>query len=172
MSNDRPAQFGWKRAAELGLSFRPMAKGDLLFSGLVYAASRKPQLAELPWSDAQKALFLLLTFRAQHAYFRREYPEADWMVVMDRVNEIGRLFLDCEPEAEHHRIIDLSFLPRHHGHGYEEAVLRDLMDEAAAAGKPLAAEIEKQGAAIELYRQLGFVTIEDRGDYDLLRWKP
>src|SRR3954467_15562216 len=106
MSDERPARFGWKRVAEHGLSFGLMTNDDLLFAGLVYNSMRKPHVAELPWSDAEKAMFLLLTFRAQHAYFRREYPEADWLIVVDRINDIGRLYLDCDPDAEAHRIID------------------------------------------------------------------
>jgi hypothetical protein len=47
----------------------------------------------------------------------------------------------------------------------------DLMDEAAAVGKPLTIYVEKFNPAMRLYRRLGFETVEDKGVYDLMRWR-
>jgi GNAT superfamily N-acetyltransferase len=170
MSADTPAQFGWKRAAGLGLSFRPIVDDDeVLFAGRVYASVRKELLADLPWSDAQKAAFLLLQFRAEQAFYRQEYPEADWLVISGGDIDIGRLYLDCEPEDEH-RIIDLALLPPYRGRGAGAALLRDLMDEAASAGKALSGEVGKESRAMRLFSRLGFVVAEDRGERNLMRW--
>ena len=64
-----------------------------------------------------------------------------------------------------------SFLPEHRGKGFGEALLRDLMDEAAASGKAISIHVEKQNPAMRLYQRLGFVTEEDKGIHDLMRWK-
>ncbi len=170
MSADPPAQFGWKRAAAVGMSFRPVAdEDDELFVGRVYASVRKESLAGVPWSDVQKAAFLLLQFRAEQAFYRQEYPEADWLVISGGDIDIGRLYLDCEPEDEH-RIIDLALLPPFRDRGAGAALLRDLMDEAAAAGKALSAEVGKESRAMRLFSRLGFEVAEDRGERNLMRW--
>ena len=168
MNAAAPAPFGWARAAEAGLTFRRISDADLPFLARVYASTRTEELASTPWSDAQKAAFLAMQFRAQHADYQTNYPEADWLVIMRSGEDIGRLYLDRWPSQ--HCIIDIAFLAEHRGQGLGEALLRDLMDEAAACGKTVMIYVEKFNPAMRLYHRLGFVTEEDKGVYDLMRW--
>jgi hypothetical protein len=46
------------------------------------------------------------------------------------------------------------------------------MDEAAACGKDVSILVEKTNPAMRLCRRLGFVTEQDKGVYDLMRWSP
>jgi ribosomal protein S18 acetylase RimI-like enzyme len=165
---DVPAPFGWARAADAGLAFRRFAEGDLPFLAQVYASTRAEELAATDWSDQQKAAFLEAQFQAQHAHYQRYYPGADWLVTMRGGESIGRLYIARWPSQ--HRIIDIALLPAHRGMGLGEALLRDLMDEAAAAGKAVSIHVEKLNPAMRLYRRLGFTTEEDKGVYDLMRW--
>src|ERR1700724_445452 len=123
--------FGWARAADAGLTFRPIADADLPFLARVYASTRAEELATVSgWSDEQKAAFVDLQFRAQHAHYQKYYPEADWLVTSHAGEDVGRLYIERWPSQ--HRIIDITFLPEHRGKGFGEELLRDLMDEAAA----------------------------------------
>ncbi|WMT75524.1 GNAT family N-acetyltransferase [Bradyrhizobium sp. Ash2021] len=160
--------FGWARAAEAGLRFRRITDVDLPFLARVYASTRAEELAPAPLTDAQKAAFLDAQFRAQHAHYQKYYPQADWLVTMRGAEDIGRLYIERWPSQ--HRIIDIAFLPEHCGKGFGAALLRDLQDEAAAAGKAVSIHVEKLNPAMRLYRRLGFVTEEDKGVYDLMRW--
>jgi ribosomal protein S18 acetylase RimI-like enzyme len=162
------APFGWRRAARAGLRFRPIAEDDLPFLYQVYASTRIEELAPVPWSDAQKAAFLTMQFRAQHADYQRNFPGADWLVVARAGVPVGRLYVGRGERA--HSVIDIAFLPEHRGHGLGTAVMRDLMDEAGQAGKALSIHVEKFNPAMHLYRRLGFRTVEDKGVYDLMRW--
>ena len=119
---------------------------------------------------AQKAAFLDWQFRAQHAHFQKHHLQSDRLVVMDGGNDIGRLYIERSPTR--HSIIDIALLPECRGRGAGEMLLRDLMDEAAAAGKAVSTYVEKDNPAMRLYRRLGFVTEEDNGVYDLMRWTP
>ena len=168
MNASAPASFGWGRAADAGLTFRHITDADLPFLARVYASTRAEELAATPWSDEQKAVFLDMQFRAQHADYRTNYPQADWLVTMRGGEEIGRLYIERAPSQ--HCIIDIAFLPGHRGKGLGEALLRDLMDEAAADGKAVTIYVEKFNPAMRLYRRLGFKTEEDKGVYDLMRW--
>ena len=163
-----PAGHGWARAADAGLRFRHFGDVDLPFLAQVYAATRSDELAAIDWSDQQKAAFLEAQFQAQHAHYQRYYPNADWLVTMRHGEDIGRLYIERWPSQ--HRIIDIAFLPAHRGHGLGGALLRDLTDEAAAAGKAVSIHVEKYNPAMRLYRRLGFTTEEDKGVYDLMRW--
>jgi GNAT superfamily N-acetyltransferase len=170
MNADAPVPFGWARAAKAGLTFRPIADDDQQFLARVYASTRKQELAATSMSDMQKAALLLLEFRAQHAHFLEHYPQADMLVVMGGGDEIGRLYIARWPTR--HGIIDLTLLPEYRRHGAGEVLLRDLMDEAAAAAKDLSILVEKFNPAMRLCQRLGFVAEKDKGAYDLMRWKP
>ena len=167
MIDDKPPVC-WPRAAQAGLSFRRVTDADLPFLARVYASTRAEELAVTSLTEAQKAAFLDAQFHLQHAHYRKYYPEADWLVTMRDGEDIGRLYLERWPGQ--HRIIDIAFLPQHRGRGAGEALLRDLMDEAAAAGKDVSIHVEKHNPAMRLYRRLGFATCEDKGVYDLMRW--
>ena len=167
-SPDTPA-FGWTRAAESGCTFRRLSEADLPFLGRLYASTRIEELAPVPWSEADKAAFLEQQFRAQHAHYQQYYPNADWLVIARADEDIGRLYIERWPSQ--HRVIDIAFMPAHRGKGYGEALLRDAIDEAADAGKDVSIHVEKLNPAMRLYRRLGFVTEEDKGVYDLMRWR-
>ena len=164
-----PIGLGWTRAAEAGLGFRRITEIDLPFLARVYAATRAEELAATGWSGEHKAAFLQAQFEAQHAHYQRYYPNADWLMTMRAGEEIGRLYIERWPTQ--HRIVDIAFLPEHRGKGFGNALLRDLMDEAAGAGKDVSIHVEKVNPAMRLYRRLGFATEEDKGVYDLMRWK-
>lgn len=165
-----PVPFGWARAADADLTFRPITDADLPFLARVYASTRTEELAVTPWTEAQKAAFLDMQFQAQHTHYQRTYREADWLVIMRGGEAIGRLYIDRRPRE--HGIIDIAFLPEHRGHGLGAALLCDLIDEAAAADKAVVIHVEKYNPAMRLYRRLGFKTEADNGVYDLMRWKP
>ena len=169
METSAPVGFGWARAADAGLNFSRITDADLPFLARVYASTRAEELAVAPWTDAQKAAFLDMQFRAQHADYQTNYPDADWLVMLRGSEQIGRLYVVRWPSQ--HCIIDIAFLSEHRGKGLGEALLRDLMDEAAACGKTVMIYVEKFNPAMRLYRRLGFVTEEDKGVYDLMRWK-
>lgn len=164
-----PAALQWQRAVDAGLTFRRITEADLPFLARVYASTRIEELAPVPWSEQQKAAFLDMQFRAQHAHYQKHYPTAEWLVAMRDGEPIGRLYLDRWPSE--HCIIDIAFLPDHRGTGLGGALMRDLLDEAGAAGKAMSIHVEKYNPAMRLYRRLGFTTEEDKGVYDLMRWR-
>jgi ribosomal protein S18 acetylase RimI-like enzyme len=170
MSDDNPPVC-WSRAAQAGLTFRPIADADLPFLARVYASTRAEELATVSgWSDEQKTAFVDHQFRAQHAHYQKYYPEADWLVISHAGEDVGRLYIERWPSQ--HRLIDITFLPEHRGQGFGEALLRDLMEEAAAVNKAVSIHVEKFNPAMGLYRRLGFTCVEDKGVYDLMHWVP
>jgi ribosomal protein S18 acetylase RimI-like enzyme len=168
MDASAPVPFGWTGAADAGLTFRRIADADLGFLARVYASTRSEELATTPLTGEQKAAFLAMQFQAQHAHYQKHYPEADWLVTTYAGEDIGRLYLERWPSQ--HRIIDITLLPEYRGRGLGEKLLRDLMDEAKAAGKAVSIHVEKFNPAMRLYRRLGFTIEEDKGVYDLMRW--
>ena len=146
----------WARAAGLGLKFRAAQPADLPFLFHVYASTRTAELAATAWTETQKAQFLSMQAQAQHADYGRNYPDAErWVIDRDGA-PVGRLYLDRRESANH--ILDIALLPEARGRGFGGVLLADLIDEAAEASK-----------AKRLYERLGFVLVEERTPYLLMR---
>jgi GNAT superfamily N-acetyltransferase len=158
----------WARAAAAGLSFRRYADDDLPFLLGLYRSTREEELARTDWSDEQKTAFVTMQFTAQHAHYQEHYADMDRLVILRAGEPAGRLYL-ARWEREH-RIVDIALMPNHRRHGLGTALLQDLQDEAAAAGKAVTIHVEQFNPALELYRRLGFAPVEDKGVYLLMRW--
>ena len=154
----------------MAVTLRPITPEDQPFLLTVYASSRAPEMAQLPWDDAQKQAFLTAQFQAQHQHYLTEYPEATYDLILHDEVPAGRLYVDRRPDEL--RILDVAVLP-----AQEPDVLRPLlgrvMDEAAAAHKSLGMYVEVYKTAfLTLLHDLGFTQEEDHGVSVFMRWHP
>jgi len=153
-------------AARFALSYRPLAAGDFDFIEALYLSTREEELALSEWPADQKRAFLVQQHRAQHHHYQTYYPNAEWLIVERDGAAIGRLYVDIWTREL--RIIDISLVPTARGQGIGEALLRDVIEWAAASGKGVSIHVEKFNPARQLYQRLGFVVAEDKGVYDLM----
>ena len=150
------------------ISLRPITAEDEAFLARVYASSRAEELAVTGWSEELKTDFCRRQFDAQSAYYAANYPGAAFQIIERNGWPVGRLYVDrWEKEI---RIVDITLLPEFRGSGIGTKLLRDLQDEARAAGKSLTIHVERFNRALGLYQQLGFERVEDKGVYLLMRW--
>ena len=156
------------RAARLGLAYRPSTDADLAVLARIYASTRAEEVARAGWPLEQQRAFLQQQFEAQHAHYHQHYPDARWLLIVQGIIPVGRLYL--EDWTSQLRIIDIALLPEFRGRGWGEAILRDLMDQTAKTGRKVSIHVEKTNPAMSLYLRLGFEAIEDKGVYDLMEW--
>ena len=152
------------------MEFRAETEQDKPFLMTLYASTRAEELSVLDWSDAQKAAFLDMQFRAQHAHYREHYPDAEWLIIVAGDKLVGRLYVECWPSEI--RIIDIAILPHWRRRGLGGAILSDLIRIAGAASLGVGIHVEKVNPAMRLYERLGFKHVEDKGVYQLMRWSP
>jgi ribosomal protein S18 acetylase RimI-like enzyme len=146
---------------------RPARADDRDFLLRVYASTREEELRLVDWSDEQKAAFVGMQFEAQDSYYREHYHPVTFDVVEIDGEPVGRLYVArWEDEM---RIIDIALLPEYRGRGIGTALLRELLDEAAAGAKRLSIHVEVNNPARQLYERLGFVQVEERGVYLLMQ---
>jgi ribosomal protein S18 acetylase RimI-like enzyme len=137
----------------------------------VYAGTRLEELElATDWSAEQKEQFLRQQFAAQDAYYRENYPGAEWSVVLRHGEPAGRLYIHRRPAEI--RLMEIALLPEHRGGGLGTALLEELMAEARATGRPLTIHVEVYNPALRLYERLGFRKQEDKGVYWLMEWIP
>ncbi len=150
------------------LSLRPITPEDDAFLARLYASTREMELAQTNWNDEQKAMFCRMQFNAQTTDYQRNYPDASFNVIERDGVPAGRLLVLREEGKIH--IIDIALLPEHRGAGIGTKFLRELQEEAKAAGKKLSIHVEQFNPARRLYERLGFKQMEEKGVYLLMEW--
>jgi len=153
----------------MDLTLRPITPEDEAFLFEVYAGTRREELAQVPWDEAQKQAFLTFQFNAQHQHYRDTFAAADFHVILDEGVPVGRLYVDRR--ADEIRILDIALLPEHRGRGMGSALLDALL--AEAAGKPVSIFIERHlPRTRRFFERLGFEEAEDQGVSVLMEWRP
>ena len=147
-----------------------MTDDDLAFVQGLYISTRLEEVAVTGWPVEQQFAFLSQQFHAQHSHYAIHYADMEWLIVEQSGAAIGRLYLDTR--ADQLRIVDISLMPESRRLGLGGALMRDVIEMAAAAGKKVSIHVEKNNPARHLYDRLGFRFVEDKGVYDLLEWAP
>jgi ribosomal protein S18 acetylase RimI-like enzyme len=146
-------------------SLRPVADADRDLILSLYASTRAGELAQVPWSEAQKQAFLQHQVAAQERHYRERYPTSQHEVIMTGERPLGRLWLDRQPDRVH--ILDLTLLPEARGAGVGSALLRSLQAEAAA----VTIYLESFTPSLPLFERLGFAKEAEQGAHLLLAWR-
>lgn len=150
-----------------GIALRPVAATDEAFLARLYATTRDAEMHRTGWSEAQRASFLAMQFNAQQRAYQA-YPDAEFLLMLRHGEAIGRLYLQHNAGSLH--VIDLSLLPGHQNQGIGSSVLAAVLALAASAGKRVDLQVERHNRAQQLYRRLGFRTVQDHGIYRRMRW--
>lgn len=150
------------------VALRPVvAHDDEAFLCRVYGSSREAELAQVEWADGQRDAFVRMQFDAQRRYYEEHYAGASFDVILVDGVPAGRLYVARWPEEI--RIVDIALLAEFRNRGVGSRLLGQLLAEGKAAGLPVSIHVEKFNPALRLYRRLGFVPVEDKGVYLLLR---
>ncbi|MBP7998730.1 MAG: GNAT family N-acetyltransferase [Chloroflexi bacterium] len=152
------------------LLLRPITESDLPFLLELYAAARADELAQVPWSDAEKWAFLTSQFNAQHHHYQTYYQTASFDIVEQDGQPIGRFYVDRWPNEI--RIVDIALLPNYRQQGIGARLLTQILSEGQASQKTVSIHVEKYNPAYRLYTRLGFSKVGETGVYDLLAWNP
>lgn len=153
------------------ITLRPIGPDDMDLLLRVYGSTREEEMAlVIDWTAEQKAAFVRHQFEAQHAWYRDHYEGAQFDVILVDGAPAGRLYVHRRPAEI--RLVDITLLPEFRQGGLGTSLLRDLLAEGEAAGKPVTIHVETFNPAMRLYERLGFSPIEERGPYRLMEWRP
>jgi GNAT superfamily N-acetyltransferase len=137
----------------------------------VYHSTREEELAMVvDWTAEMKDAFVRQQFNAQHVWYQEHYQGATFDVVLVDGVPAGRLYV--HRRLEEIRLVDITLLPELRKGGFGTSILRELLVEGEAAGKPVTIHVEIYNPAMRLYERLGFKPVEDRGVYHLMKWSP
>jgi len=154
----------------MSVTLRDVTPADDAFLREVYASARAPEMAMVPWSDEQKAAFLKLQFDGQDAYYREQYPAAEFQVIMNDDAPVGRLYV--LRTADEIRIMDITILPDFRSQGIGASILKPLLEEAVGENKRVTIWAESFNPSQNLFRRLGFTLAQEDGFNHLLEFRP
>jgi ribosomal protein S18 acetylase RimI-like enzyme len=147
---------------------RPERDDDRDFRYRLFCDSRQPQFALLLPPPAYQQV-MAHQFNAQTVSYRGEFPRARFDIIELAGRPIGRIVVDRPGTMLH--IVDQAIIPELRNRGIGSAIMRALMDEAAAAGLPVRLKVASASdPAMRLYLRLGFVPIDDVPLYIELEW--
>jgi ribosomal protein S18 acetylase RimI-like enzyme len=152
------------------ISLRPEREADRDFRYQLFCDSRQPEFALLLPPDVFRQL-MAHQFHAQTVSYQREFPQARFDIIELAGRPIGRIVVDRPGDRLH--IIDQAIVPELRGRGIGTAVMRALMDEAAARRMPVTLEVASDNdPSARLYLRLGFVPTGAAAVYLELAWTP
>lgn len=139
---------------------------ELLYS--IYASTRTQELSHTDWNDSQKTAFLRMQFDAQDQYYKSEYENPQFQIILFAGEPAGRLYL--HPRPTEIRIMDITLLPAFRRKGIGTFLLKQILSQASAQNKSVTIHVEIFNPALRLYERLGFAKKADRGVYHLMEW--
>ncbi len=155
---------------ETDWTLRRVQPSDVEFLYQVYASTRLEELAPLAWDAAQREAFLRMQFAAQQQHYSTHYADADFDIILKAEVSVGRFYV--YRGATEIRLLDIALLPEARGAGIGSALVRALLAEADAAGKPARLYVEQFNRAANLYVRFGFAPVEEHGVYTLMERLP
>lgn len=153
---------------EIRITLRPYRPDELDFLERVYATTRADELAQVPWTDAEKAAFVHMQFQAQHDYYHEHYAGARFDIIEADGERLGRMYVYRTPSEI--RLMDIALLPQYRGRGIGTGLITALLDEARANHQRVSLHVERHNPAFRLYRRLGFVEGEEGPIYVYMEW--
>jgi ribosomal protein S18 acetylase RimI-like enzyme len=152
------------------ITLRPATDADYDFMRLLYHSTRVEEMQHFPFDDAEKKTFLDQQFAAQFQHYQIHYPTCERNIIEQDGRPVGRLWID--EWRDQIRLVDIALMPESRAGGIGSALLRQVMDRGAAAGKPVTIHVEAYNPALRLYKRLGFEHVDTNGVYYLMRWTP
>ena len=152
------------------VTLRPVTKDDDPFLLELYGSTRADELGQVEWADGQKEMFVRWQFDLQRREYDARFPEARYQLILIDGERAGRFWTG--EDEEQIRLLDIALLPRFQKRGAGTMLLRELMKEAASAGKLLRHMVfVLNNDAHRFYERLGFVVIEDLGAYKHMEYR-
>jgi len=148
------------------VTLRPAAADDESFLRDLFASTREAEFGFL--DESQREVLVAMQFNLQQRQYEAGYPDAEHSIILLAEGPIGRLFID--EGAREITLVDIALLPDYRSLGIGTCLIKQLLDRATTAKKPVRLHVLKSNPAQGLYERLGFSKVGDDGMYlEMLR---
>ena len=151
------------------LRLRPEEPRDQDFRFRLFCDSRLPEWNRVYLEPAVREAIMRMQFESQTTTYAQRFPRARFDIIELDGEPIGRIVVNRPGPWVH--IVDHAIVPALRNRGLGSAIMRALMDEAAAAGIPVRLKVaDANDPSLKLYVRLGFTPIETAPFYIELEW--
>ena len=113
--------------------------------------------------------FLDDQFALQHTHYIKHFSEADFLIIVQEGEPIGRLYIGHNGNDLH--IIDISLIQQKQGQRLGSELIAHTQQQAANAGHGLQLHVNAHNeGAKRLYLRLGFILLSHDDSYLAMRW--
>lgn len=144
-------------------SLRPQHSTDHTFIQHLYASTRATEMSACGWPPEAVSEFLRQQFQLQLHHYQEHFPDAEFWLIEQNGQAIGRLYLDWGQTTV--QLIDIALLPEQRGAGLGSTLLGDVLTRADDRGLAAGLHVESHNPALRLYQRLGFSVIGDKSIY-------
>ncbi len=142
---------------------------DVEFLMSVYADSRFDEMQQIyHWNEAEKEEFLRFQFYAQDTHYKEHYPNAEYLIIEQANEAIGRLYIERKPNDI--CIMDIAILREYRRKGIAKKLIIDVLNEAKQKNAKVYLHVEPDNVAKKLYLSLGFVVVGEISFYQKMEW--
>ena len=150
------------------ITLRDADPNDEQFLMQVFACTRAAEVAQVPWTDEQKAAFMQMQCNAQHSYYHEQYPEADYKVILHNDEPVGRLYVNKQPDLV--KILDITVLPEFRNCGIGSGLIQNILNDADEMNSSVHIYVETFSPSLSLFKKMGFSILQEEGINFLLEW--
>ena len=139
----------------MNISLRPITPEDLPFLQHLFGTTCEALLSLTDFSDQEKRDFIQQQFNAQHQTYTIRSPQANFDIILQDQQPIGRLYVNRL--AQELRVMDIALLPEHQNQGIGTRLMEQLQQEAHTSKCAVSLHVERNNPkAFAWYTRLGF----------------
>ena len=150
----------------MNVVLRDSDASDADFLLKLYCESRKDEMANWGWNAEQADGFLRMQHHARTLGYAAQHPDATDSIILVDNEPAGRMMVDRSSEEVW--LVDIALLTSWQGRGIGTGLVRQLVESAEVAGKPVRLHVATGNPAKRLYERMGFETIHEDGGYFLM----
>lgn len=139
----------------MNISLRPTTPEDLPFLQHLFGTTCESLLALTNFSDQEKRDFVQQQFNAQHQTYTIRSPQANFDLILQDQQPIGRLYVNRL--AQELRVMDIALLPEWQNLGIGSDLMKQVQQEAQKSKRAVSLHVELNNPkAFQWYTRLGF----------------
>ncbi|RUW46369.1 GNAT family N-acetyltransferase [Mesorhizobium sp. M1A.F.Ca.ET.072.01.1.1] len=143
---------------------------DIHFLRRLYWSFRLEEMEPVAWPQEMKRAFIDQQFDLQHRHYVARFSSADFLILLDRTEPVGRLYVDTSRERWH--VIDIGLFPQWRNRGKGMATLKTIQRQAkACSASGIMLHVERRNIRAQaLYRRLHFHEAEAGDTHIQMQW--
>jgi ribosomal protein S18 acetylase RimI-like enzyme len=152
------------------VTLRAATPNDEGFLLQLFASTRMDEFRFLDADERQKEALITMQYNIRRLQYDDGYPQAEASIILFDERAVGRMLID-ESEREI-TLVDIALMPDHRNSGIGTHLIKQLLNRAVSANKPVRLQVLKSSPAGRLYERLGFLRVEDQSMYLEMMFEP